>query len=264
MATFTATGFKRTNLDPDAASYIEAVEFADGEPLESGISKAFNDFVVGLKADNLWDKINSMAILAGARTLNGILVPLKGPSPSNINFVNDDYNRFGLKGDGSTKLLNSNYTVPAGLLNDVHISVWLTETHTPQTNEFYHASIVGSNGLQMFRTATTPNNLFHRAHSTTTLNNGTFAAGGPTLVGLSRNNSSNYIVRFSGVDTTITRASFAVSGVSQYIFARNNNNNAQIRTQARLSFYSTGAALSLSDLETRVSNLISAINGVLV
>lgn len=262
MATFTSVGFKRTNLDADALDYIEKVEFADGQPLESGISKAFNDFVIGLKADNLWNSIDSMAILAGARTLNGALIPLKGPSPSNNNFVSDDYNRFGLQGDGSTKYLNSNFTPPSNTQNNVHISVWLTETHTPEAAEFYNASIVGSNGLQMFRDPSDSTALFTRVNSSATLTGGNIT--GPGFIGASRNNSNDYIIRTNNTSETITRSSVSINQREQYIFARNNNNNAQLRANARLSFYSTGESLTLADLDTRLTNLINAIGGVLI
>jgi hypothetical protein len=95
--------------DPDAGAYIAAVEAADGQLLEFGVGKAINDFVVGCKQDKIWDAIKASCILAGARTLNGALVPLAGTAPTNFNFVSGDYNRkTGLVGDGSSKYLNSN------------------------------------------------------------------------------------------------------------------------------------------------------------
>jgi len=56
------------NLDADARQYIINVEEQDGQPLESGVRAAINDFVVGCKTDGIWDAIKASCILAGART----------------------------------------------------------------------------------------------------------------------------------------------------------------------------------------------------
>ena len=97
--------------DADAQAYITAVETADGQALETAVKDAINAFVVGCKADGIWNAIKASCILAGARTLNGVLVPLAGAAPTNNGFVGagTDYNRkTGLLGNGSSKWLNSN------------------------------------------------------------------------------------------------------------------------------------------------------------
>ena len=95
--------------DPDAMAYLRAVEDADNQALEQGVQQAVNQFVIGCKSDGIWSAIKASCILAGARTLNGALVPLVGIAPTNFNFVAGDYNRkTGLVGDGSTKYLDSN------------------------------------------------------------------------------------------------------------------------------------------------------------
>jgi len=97
------------SFDRDALKYIDAVEQADGEKLEPGIRKAINSFIVGCKSDNTWDAIKASCILAGARTLEGALIPLVGAPPTNNNFIANDYNReIGLKGNGIDKYLNTN------------------------------------------------------------------------------------------------------------------------------------------------------------
>ena len=71
--------------DPDAQSYITAVEAADGQALEVGVRDAINAFVVGCKSDGIWAAIKAACIMAGARTLAGALVPLVGTAPTNNN-----------------------------------------------------------------------------------------------------------------------------------------------------------------------------------
>ena len=52
--------------DSDARTYISAVETADNQSLEFGVKVAIQNFIVGAKADGIWDAIKSSAILAGA------------------------------------------------------------------------------------------------------------------------------------------------------------------------------------------------------
>jgi hypothetical protein len=62
--------------DEDAGNYIQAVETADAQALEPATRKAINNFVIGCKQDGIWEAIKASCILAGARTLDGALVPL--------------------------------------------------------------------------------------------------------------------------------------------------------------------------------------------
>lgn len=117
--------------DTDAQSYITAVETADGQSLEVGVKDAINAFVVGCKSDGIWNAIKASCILAGARTTNGALVPLVGtaPTPNNFDLVGDtDYDRkTGLKGNGTNKYLNSNYSDSTGSQNNRHVSAYQAE-----------------------------------------------------------------------------------------------------------------------------------------
>ena len=117
--------------DADALAYIAAVEAADGQSLENGVKDAYTAFISGCKADGIWTAIKAACILAGARTLNGALVPLAGTAPTNNNFVSGDYNReTGLKGNGTTKYLNSNRANNADPQNSNHNAVYVTEALT--------------------------------------------------------------------------------------------------------------------------------------
>lgn len=99
-------------LQPETSAYVAAVEAQDGQALEPAVVTALDAFVVGCKADNIWNAIKASCILAGARTLNGALVPLVGAAPTNFNFVSGDYDRkTGLVGNGTTKYLNSNHKI---------------------------------------------------------------------------------------------------------------------------------------------------------
>jgi hypothetical protein len=112
-------------LQPETTAYVAAVEAQDGQALESTVVAAIDAFITGCKADGVWNAIKAACILAGARTLNGALVPLVGPAPKGSNFVSGDYNRkTGLKGDGLAKRLDTQYKISGSLTGqDLHLGV---------------------------------------------------------------------------------------------------------------------------------------------
>lgn len=75
-----------SQFDLNSLMYINAVEAADGQALDLDIKTAINNFIVGAKADGIWDNIESLGFLAGPKTLSGALVPVRGPASTNIGF----------------------------------------------------------------------------------------------------------------------------------------------------------------------------------
>ena len=192
-------------------------------------------------------------IVAGARTLNGALVPLVGTAPTNFNFVAGDYNRkTGLVGDGSTKYLNSNRNNNADPLNSVHISVYSTTAGT-SSRSLLAAIQVGSSITWLRGDGTTGANT---TGSTATVA-GTFLG----LYGVSRDNASNYSRRFDGSTATVSLASNATSALSYAVFVRNVGGSISEYTTARLSFYSIGEALDLALLDARLPELLALPTG---
>ena len=235
-----------TALDTDAAAYIAAVEAADGQALEAGVRTAINAFVVGCKADGIWNAIKASCIMAGARTLNGALVPLVGTAPTNFNFVSSDYNRkTGLVGDGSTKYLNSGRLSDADPQDNCHLAVFATTAGNSVTG------YVGGS-----------TNFTKRISSgSTRLNFGTnfsISPAAPSLVAASRSASASYLVRNSNTSFTATASSSTPGSVLMAVFAVNSNGTIQVHTNARLAFYSIGEALDLALLDARVTTLITA------
>ena len=244
--------------EPEAVSYVAAVEAADGQELEFGVAKAINDFVLGCKNDGIWGAIKASCILAGARTLAGALVPLVGAAPTNVGFVTGDYNRkTGLIGDGSSKYLNSNRNNNADPQDSQHMSVWATTAATSTSTAFpiyigagplgIEATIIGrlsSNGPLYFRS---------RGDDYDEINPGS-AVG---LIGLSRSSSSFYTSRVSGVNANQDRTSQVPSDRNIFVFAANANPDRP--SNARLAFYSIGESLDLAKLDTRVTRLMNLI-----
>ena len=241
------------DFDPDAASYIAAVETADGQALEEGVREAINDFVVGCKADAIWDALEASCILAGARTLNGALVPLVGAAPTNFNFVPDDYNRVtGLKGNGSTKYLDGNRANNANPQNENHNAIWASQTSTVNGRWMGSWPGTGANlisglaGQAAFRSRT----------SDAAVNIAT--APNQRFIGMSRSNADNVNTRRNGVTTTDAQASQTTNANNVLIFGADG-----VYTDARLSFYSIGEAIDLAALDARVSALMTALDGAI-
>jgi hypothetical protein len=252
-------GERSGGLDPDAKAYIAAVEFEDGQALESGVRKAINNFVVGCKVDGIWSAIKASCILAGARTLDGALVPLVGTAPTNNNFVSGDYNReTGLVGDGSTKYLNSNYAFSQALQNNRHTSIWASTVQVSGSGSYFGSSRSTNEAFarsQIVVTSGSESNLISRlADETSSISATSNNVSG--FQGLTRSVSASYIRRAASINETITVSSLTGNDNNMFVFARNTPGN-NLHTTARLSFYSIGESLDLALLDTRVSTLMT-------
>jgi hypothetical protein len=249
-------------FDTDASTYIEAVEAADTQALETATRYAINDFVIGCKQDGIWTAIKASCILSGARTLAGALVPLVGTAPTNVGpFVSGDYNRkTGLVGDGSTKYLNSNRAGNADPQDNFHVFVWLPSQTL--VNENIARQLVASVGNTWvgYNTAVSGvgSQYFVRARQASSLviNFATNNVIGP--VGVSRPTSSAITVRANGTSLSVSIASATAGSPSYFVLAANDGSGAIQHSPARLSFYSIGESLDLALLDARVSALITA------
>lgn len=232
--------------DPDGLAYLAEVERADGQALEAGVRTAVIDFVAGCKADGIWSAIKASCILAGARTLNGALVPLVGVAPVSFNFVSGDYDRkTGLVGDGSTKYLNSKRGPKADGVNNAHISVYASSYGTS-------ATLIGGSTVATYVNRITTTNM--RINSTTIHN----VNQSTPFVGGSRASSGSYTGRTGGVSTNVT-ASSVDPGTGNVVVFANNVFAIESFCNCRLAFYSVGSAIDLGLLDARVANLVNAI-----
>lgn len=255
-------GRRVPSFDPDALAYITAVETADGEALEAGVKAAINDFVTGCKADGIWDAIKASCILAGARTLNGCLVPLNGSAPTNINFVSDDYSRItGLKGDGSTKYLDTNRAHHDDPKDNNHFSVFLTAGDASTSAcigtrivDNQHSGFVHSSGDRFFFPSTT------NSGARIIFSGGASAIG---FAGCSRTSGTSATARSDGANQTSNSTTALDHLATNFaVFAREGD-TPSVLSASRLSFYSIGEAVDLAALDARVSALMTAIDGAI-
>jgi hypothetical protein len=237
-------------FDTDASTYIEAVEAADAQALETATRYAINDFVIGCKQDGIWSAIKASCILAGARTLTGALIPLVGAAPTNVNFVSGDYNReTGLVGDGGTKYLNSNRNNDSDPQDNAHLAVHCTE-FSPASGPHIGIGTTGT-GATHINQGTTSLAFRNRASTADTIS-GAQVTG---FIGMSRSASGSFSGRASGSTTSFTRTSQTPPSGNIHVF--NRNGDAAYGGQ-RLAFYSIGESLNLALLDARVSALITA------
>jgi hypothetical protein len=240
--------------DADATTYFAAVEAADGQSLESGVKTAINDFIVGCKADNTWTALKASCILAGARTLAGALVPLAGTAPTNFNFVSGDYNRkTGLKGNGSTKYLNTNRAGNADPQNSIHMSLYVSTLNA--LTLWYAGSENTGTGATAFYSVNTNYIEVKNRNPSTGYQEKSITAG---FIGHSRSSSASFIIRSSGSNLTKTSTSQTPASPNYGIFLSLGISPGAYG-DGRYSFYSIGEAVDLALLDTRVTALMSAL-----
>ena len=240
-------------MDPDAATYITAVESADGQALEEPVKIAIDNFVLGCKTDGIWDAIKASCILAGARTLSGALVPLAGTAPTNYNFVAGDYNRkTGLVGDGNTKYLDSNRNNNTDPQNDKHASVYQTTAHdrTLTRGVLGTATFVG--GTQLITTTTLRVFRIHFDSTEGLSASPSDSTNVSSFWGVNRSDATQVVGRYNSVSATYSAISTTPVSETIDIFRRDPN-----YSNARLAFYSIGESLDLALLDARVTDLIN-------
>jgi hypothetical protein len=240
--------------DADADAYIAAVEAADGQALEPGVKFAIKNFVLCCKQDGIWDAIKASCILAGARTLNGALVPLVGTAPTNFNFVSSDYNRkTGLVGDGSTKYLDSNRNNNADPQNSNHNACYITQLDTSGIR-FYMGRGGNEPGANVL--GHTGNATFIRIRMQEQV---VVLQSSPTeLYGVSRSSNSQLSCRVNKSNIIVGTLSDGVLNGNVGVFGRGDAS-----TTARLAFYSIGESLDLALLDARVTDLINAFGAAI-
>jgi len=240
-----------------AADYIAAIEAVDGQSLESAVKTAYQNFISGCVNDGLWLALKSSCILAGARTLSGALVPLVGTAPTNNNFVSADFNRkTGLKGNGTTKYLNSNRAHNADPQNNAHLAVNMSVVVSSTRYSMGCEDAACFSGLLHAAGV-----LYPRLHNSTASLSGQGTASALGFYGVSRNASANYVRRRpTASSATISVTSSAAGSNNILVFGATQSNGTIYSSyifNGSLSFYSIGENLDLALLNTRVSTLMT-------
>ena len=248
--------------DVDATRYIEAVERADRQRLELDVRLAINAFITGCKADGIWSSIRASCLLCGARTLAGALTPLVGAAPSNGGpFVQADYTRGGsapgLKGNASTKFLNTNRADNADGQDDAHRSVWVTQLASSTNNFWFYYGASGATNTDHSTSPTANGMDYIRSRNGAAFVSGTHTTG---LKAMSRSAAGSFAWVSGPSSGTISAVSSSPTTNPVHIFGAGGRTDN--RGDSRIAFYSVGSALTLSVLQSRVSTLVSAMANV--
>lgn len=270
---------KFITIDPDVINYVTAVETADGAPLEQEVVTAFEAFIIECKIAGIWDKIGTGCILAGARTLAGAMVPIKGSFIPTLSQTGFDYVRktgFG----GSTFSINTNYPNLTNAISNRHLSAYITEPDTTYSvydpaaavtiNGNTHRAIIAagttwSYGGTLLSLLTQKGTYAgHVAQQETTLfsTQQPYNVGG--LVAAARSNSANFQVRANGVTETFVSGARTQSMPGNSYIIRPDGVHSFGRSNARISFYSMGESLDLSILDARVTKLMTTLSTVIL
>jgi hypothetical protein len=264
-------GVAAGSYDPDAAAYFTRVEGASGDnqALETAVKDAINAFIVGCKADGIWNAIKASCIMAGARTLNGALQPLVGAAPTRFGTEGGwNYDRkTGLAANGTDNYLNSNRAGNADPQNNAHLAVQVTAIASgdPGAAPYYLSSGAAGTGAKgLFRSYAgllLDHGVLPTANTVTATGGSTPANG---FLGYSRTGASAFVFRNEGVNTSGTTASQTPTPDNTFVLARNNRSNVAERySNARLAFYSIGESLDLALLDARVTDLINAFGAAI-
>ena len=236
--------------DADAIDYLTRMATADGAGVEVGVATAVDAFFKDAKESGVFSSIRASCVLAGARTLAGALVPLRGDAPTPYGFVSGDYSRTdGLRDPGGTSYLNTNVRDDDYPQDDFHMAGYSTASGTYMLSSFDSSALSGGGGNAFLCRTSTP---FYRSTNTVGFD------------GLTRSESSRYFVRTQS--TTVERADVSAEPVDIpiYAFCRSDaaGNPAAI-TAIGIAFYSIGTSLDLAKLDTHVSAYVTAIGAAI-
>jgi hypothetical protein len=243
--------------DADAAAYITAVEAADNQALENGVKVAIDNFVLGCKADGIWNAIKASCILAGARTLAGALVPLVGAAPTNVGpFVSGDYNReTGLAGNGTSKCLNSNRSNNADPQNSKHSAVYVPNFPAPggSFRELFSSQDITAGHTILNRNGA--DTVFGAMNNSSVIPASTSISRAAGFYGISRSQSDSFVFKYPSGSAAVTSNSATPASANIFIGARTASTGL---FNGSLAFYSIGESLDLALLDARVTTLINA------
>jgi len=263
-AGFPGLGSQPMPTDADALDYLDRMAAADGASVETGVAVAVDAFFRDLKATpGLFDAIKASCILCGARTITGALVPLAGDAPTaQGGWAAGDYSRTaGMTGDGNALYLDSNRTNDADPQNDKHMSAYITASPAfVADNLIASISRFPTSQTQILRTTSDVGGGVNSSDRVELVYGGELGLFATTRSGASLS------MYFDGDSATETKVSNGHHSYTTYVFARNDEGTVDNFSTATIAFYSIGTNISvtdLADLDTAVTNLITAIGEAL-
>jgi hypothetical protein len=193
--------------------------------------------------------------MCGARTLQGCLVPLVGPSPTRFGTAAGwNYNRkTGLAGNGTDNYLNSNRLTTSDPQDNCSLGVYVTTAATLSGRALI--GYAGGSGETAIFDTIAP----FRLRGTATTGLAIFGVAG--FLGASRSAATSYSYRLNQNTASVNNTSATPPAVNMSVFSRTSASGVlgSNPANARISFYHIGEALSLTLVDARVTTLMNAI-----
>ena len=248
----------------EAQNYFDRLDTA-GDTTYTAYKQPLANYIDGLVTlgGAYWDNLESAASFVGVG-IEGVTVPLKSTMPTltNNNFVAGDLNQVtGLKGDGSTKYIDTGTKFNDCPQNDFSMSVNVTETLLESNSGNYLAYQNFVDGVSQIASSNdsgvSNNDLVIRCQ---TRNANIISDQGSVedFTGVSRELSTEYLVQYGASSTTITRASQAPANQIISLFG----SPAVSKTNARFATFHIGRSLDMPTLRGLQNTLISEIAAI--
>ncbi len=244
------------SYDPDVQAMMDA-RASLGDPVPTAYAQAINDYVVTLKeTPGMWDTITQLVVFAGATTVNGGLVPIKGITPTHVGLVAGDFNiKTGVRGNGTSKYIITGYTGSSFGQDNLHTYVLTTGAPTNNPSVLFGNGGFGNGSWSLaWNQLTRSRNSASQAFSSTSL-------GG---YGISRGVSGNYQRMLGDVVTTQTQASQSSSTRPFYVLARSgsSSNAPDSYSDVRILVWAIGSATTLSNYTAPGNALQAALDAI--
>jgi len=240
----------------EAQNYFDRLDTA-GDTTYTAYKQPLANYIDSLVAlgGAYWDTMLSAASFVGVG-IQGVTVPLRDGMtvPTQSNFVSADLNQLtGLKGDASTKVINTGLLSNDIAQNDGSLSVYQTAAVTSgnyTAGSGYNGGVAG--GVFIRDLGSTIQCAVHGG----LVSNGTGWVSG--LVGASRSSSTTQTQRTNQTDYPFASTSLAPTTDLVRVFAA----GASPKTDPRLATYHVGPALDLATLEGLQATLLAEIAGI--
>ena len=248
--------------------YIDDFRITKGVALyKSNYTPPTSELTLVQEKLSLWDSIKTACVMAGWDGLDGALTVLKGTDvPTNNNFEEDDYSRTdGLKGDGSTKYLDSGRDNTDDPQDDKHLAIYLSEDRDTSSGFGAYIGSTWSSGTDGASHLGTDNGVYRFFRVNNTLvssdNADRFAYDNAMtgFYGASRSISTDVDLRYNGVNVNSTDDSSTRDSGAITVFGRGGTD----LSDPRIAFYSIGESLDLAALDTLITQLIADIAAAL-
>ena len=248
----------------EAQSYFDRLDTA-GDTTYTAYRQPLANYIDSLVSlgGAYWDTMLCATSFVGVG-IEGITVPLRDGMtvPTQSNFVAGDLNQLtGLKGDGSTKYIDTGTKFNDCPQNDFSMSVNVTETIFESNTGYYlvwQSFVDGVAQILSFNDAGVSNNDLSTRCQTRNSNIISNQGLVEDFTGVNRELSTEYLVQYGASSTTFTQASQAPANQIISLFG----SSALPKTNARFATFHIGRSLDMPTLRGLQNTLISEIAAI--